>query len=162
MPVASTWRSTGTTAEQFQKIGYKNHKHSVNNPYSQFQDEYTLQEIKDAPMVYDPLTKLCCCPTSDGAGAAILCSEDFMKKHNLQDRAVEILGMSMATDFEDTFDSMAGLCGYTLSQAAVSERVRAVGSRPGGPGCHRAARLLRHQRDALLRGPGSVSGGQGR
>jgi sterol carrier protein 2 len=41
-----------------------------------------------------------------------------MKKHNLQDRAVEILGMSMATDFPDTFDSMAGLCGYGLSKAA--------------------------------------------
>jgi sterol carrier protein 2 len=108
----------GTTAEQFAKIGYKNHKHSVNNPYSQFQDEYTLQEIKDAPMVYDPLTKLCCCPTSDGAGAAILCSEDFMKKHNLQDQAIEILGMTMTTDFEDTFDTIAGLCGYTLSKAA--------------------------------------------
>ncbi|MBW1687232.1 MAG: lipid-transfer protein [Deltaproteobacteria bacterium] len=108
----------GTTAEQFHKIGYKNHKHSVNNPYSQFQDEYTLQEIQDAPMVSDPLTKLCCCPTSDGSGAAILCNEDFMKKHNLQDQAIEILGMTMTTDFPDTFDSMAGLCGYTLSQAA--------------------------------------------
>jgi sterol carrier protein 2 len=108
----------GTTAEQFAKIGYKNHKHSVNNPYSQFQDEYTLQEIKDAPMVYDPLTKLCCCPTSDGSGAAILCSEDFMKKHNLQDQAIEILGMAMATDFPTTFESMAGLCGYDLSKAS--------------------------------------------
>ena len=38
----------GTTAEQFAKIGWKNHKHSVNNPYSQFRDEYTLQEILDA------------------------------------------------------------------------------------------------------------------
>jgi sterol carrier protein 2 len=108
----------GTTAEHFAKIGYKNHKHSVNNPYSQFQDEYTLQEIKDAPMVHAPLTKLQCCPTSDGAGAAILCSEDFMKKHGLQDQAVEILGMTMTTDFDDTFESMAGICGYGLSQAA--------------------------------------------
>ena len=33
----------GTTAEQFAKIGEKNHKHSVNNPYSQFQDEYSLE-----------------------------------------------------------------------------------------------------------------------
>ncbi len=32
----------GTTAEHFAKIGWKNHKHSVNNPYSQFQDEYGL------------------------------------------------------------------------------------------------------------------------
>jgi sterol carrier protein 2 len=108
----------GTTPEHFAKIGYKNHKHSVNNPYSQFQDEYTLQEIKDSKMVFAPLTKLQCCPTSDGAGAAILCSEDFMKKHNLQDQAVEILGMAMATDFPDTFDSMAGICGCGLSAAA--------------------------------------------
>ncbi len=108
----------GTTAEHFAKIGYKNHKHSVNNPYSQFQQEYTLQQIKDAPMVCEPLTKLCCCPTSDGSGAAILCSEDFMRKRGLQDRAVEILGMSMATDFPSTFESMAGLCGYDLSKAS--------------------------------------------
>ena len=65
----------GTTPEHFAKIGYKNHKHSVNNPYSQFQDEYSLEQIKAAPMVWEPLTKLQCCPTSDGAGAAILASE---------------------------------------------------------------------------------------
>ena len=74
----------GTTAEQFAKIGWKNHKHSVNNPYSQFQDEYSLEDILKAPMVYEPLTKLQCCPTSDGAGAAILASEEFVKKHGLQ------------------------------------------------------------------------------
>ena len=135
----------GTKAEHFHKIGYKNHKHSVNDLYSQFQDEYTLEQIQNAPMMYDPLTKLCCCPTSDGAGAAMLCSEDFMKKHNLQDQAVEILGMAMATDFEDTFDSMAGLCGYTLSQAASRKVYEQSGIGAGGRGCGRAARLLRHQ-----------------
>ena len=71
----------------------------MNNPYSQFQDEYTLEDILNAPMVYEPLTKLQCCPTSDGAGAAILASEDFVKKHGLQAKAVEIAGMAMTTDF---------------------------------------------------------------
>ncbi len=55
----------------------------MNNPYSQFQDDYTLEEIKAAPVVYEPLTKLQCCPTSDGAGAAILASDDFVAKHDL-------------------------------------------------------------------------------
>ena len=77
-PAASTWSATAPRAEQFAKIGWKNHKHSVNNPYSQFQDEYSLEQIMNAPMVYEPLTKLQCCPTSDGAGAAILASEDFV------------------------------------------------------------------------------------
>ncbi len=70
----------GTTAEHFAKIGYKNHKHSVNNPYAQFQDEYTLDDILASRMISDPLTKLQCSPTSDGSGAAIVVSEDVRRQ----------------------------------------------------------------------------------
>ncbi len=48
----------GTKAEHFGKIAWKNHKHSVNNPYSQFRDEYTLEQIMNSPKIHDPLTKL--------------------------------------------------------------------------------------------------------
>ena len=111
----------GTTAEQFAKIGYKNHKHSVNNPYSQFQDEYTLQQILDSPTVYGPLTKLQCCPTSDGGGAAIIASEDFVRKHGLEAQAVEILGQHMSTDFSSTFNekSMIKMVGSDVTKAAA-------------------------------------------
>ncbi|MFN8601561.1 MAG: lipid-transfer protein [Candidatus Binatia bacterium] len=111
----------GTTPEHFAKIGYKNHKHSVNNPYSQFQDEYSLEQIKAAPMVWEPLTKLQCCPTSDGAGAAILASEEFVKKHGLQKNAVEILGMAMTSDFQTTFSEKSSmkLVGYDMTKAAA-------------------------------------------
>ncbi len=113
----------GTTAEQFAKIAEKNHKHSVNNPYSQFRDEYTLQEILDAPVIYGPLTKLQCCPTSDGGGAAILASGDFVEKHGLQAKAVEILGMSMATDFASSFDekSCIKMVGADMTRAAAQK-----------------------------------------
>jgi acetyl-CoA acetyltransferase len=113
----------GTTAEQFAKIGHKNHKHSVNNPYSQFQDEYSLEDILNAPMVYEPLTKLQCCPTSDGAGAAVVCSEEFVKKHNLQKQAVEIAGMAMTTDFESTFAerSCIKMVGSDLTRKAAEK-----------------------------------------
>jgi sterol carrier protein 2 len=111
----------GTTAEQFAKIGYKNHKHSVNNPYSQFRDEYTLKEILDAPTVYGPLTKLQCCPTSDGAAAAVVASADFVRKHGLEDQAVEIAGMAMATDFASSFDdkSCIKMVGADMTRAAA-------------------------------------------
>jgi len=113
----------GTTAEQFAKIGLKNHKHSVNNPYSQFQDEYSLQDILNAPMVYEPLTKLQCCPTSDGAGAAVVCSEDFVKKHNLQKQAVEIIGMAMTTDFDSSFGekSCIKMVGFDMTRKAAEK-----------------------------------------
>merc|ERR1712125_189243 len=60
------------TPETLAKIALKNHRNSVNNPYSQFQDEYTLEQILQAPRVYGPLTKLQCCPTSDGAACVML------------------------------------------------------------------------------------------
>jgi acetyl-CoA acetyltransferase len=112
----------GTTAEQFAKIGWKNHKHSVNNPYSQFQDEYSLEDILKAPMVYAPLTKLQCCPTSDGAGAAVLASEDFVRRHGLGAKAVEILGMAMTTDFASSFEkSDIKLVGSDMTRKAAEK-----------------------------------------
>jgi len=122
----------GTTAEQFAKIGWKNHKHSVNNPYSQFQDEYSLEDILAAPMVYEPLTKLQCCPTSDGAGAAIVASEDFVRTHGLEQRAVEIVGQAMATDFDSSFDqkSMIKAVGFDMTKQAAEKVYRQSGLGP--------------------------------
>jgi sterol carrier protein 2 len=122
----------GTKPETFAKIGYKNHKHSVNNPYSQFQDEYSLEDILNAPMVYEPLTKLQCCPTSDGSGAAILASEEFVKKHGLQAQAVEIAGMAMATDTPSSFTEKSDikLVGWDMSRAAALKAYQQSGLGP--------------------------------
>merc|ERR550534_3044553 len=68
----------GTKPEHFAKIAEKNHRHSVANPLSQFRDEYTLEDIQNSRQVFGPLTKLQCCPTSDGGAAAIVCSERFL------------------------------------------------------------------------------------
>ncbi len=112
----------GTTAEQFAKIGWKNHKHSVNNPYSQFRDEYTLEEILAAPQVFGPLTRLQCCPTSDGSAAAIVASEDFVRAHGLEAQAVEILGMAMTTDMPSSFNekSMIKMVGSDMTKKAAN------------------------------------------
>ncbi len=112
----------GTTPEQFAKIGHKNHKHSVNNPYSQFQDEYSLEDILAAKTVYGPLTKLQCCPTSDGSGAAILASEEFVKANGLEANSVEIAGMAMATDTPSSFEtSCIKLVGADMTRSAAKQ-----------------------------------------
>jgi acetyl-CoA acyltransferase len=115
-------REHGATAEHFAKIGYKNHKHSVNNPYAQFQQEYSLQDILGARMISDPLTKLQCSPTSDGSAAAVLASEAFVESHGLADRAVEIVGQAMTTDFASTFDGSAkNIIGYDMNVHAAQQ-----------------------------------------
>ncbi|MFE3546364.1 lipid-transfer protein [Nocardia sp. NPDC059177] len=111
----------GTTAEQFAQIGVKNHKHSVNNPYAQFQTEYSLEDVLGAKQIYGPLTKLQCSPTSDGSGAVILASEDFVDRHNLADRAVEMVGQAMVTDLSSTFTdpTAINLVGADMSRTAA-------------------------------------------
>jgi acetyl-CoA acyltransferase len=123
----------GSTAEHFAKIGYKNHKHSVNNPYAQFQDAYTLDDILASRMIYDPLTKLQCSPTSDGSGAAILASEAFVDKHGLAGQAVEIVGQAMTTDFASSFDGTCkGLIGYDMNVQAAQRVYDQSGLGPEG------------------------------
>jgi acetyl-CoA acyltransferase len=111
----------GSELEHFARIGHKNHKHSVNNPYAQFQTEYSLDEILDAPTIYEPLTKLQCSPTSDGAGAAILASEGFVEAHGLAGRAVEIVGQAMTTDFETSLSTRTAkdVIGYDMNVKAA-------------------------------------------
>lgn len=120
----------GSKPEHFAWIGYKNHKHSVNNPYAQFQDEYTLQEIQNAPEIYAPLTKLQCSPTSDGSGAAIVASEKFVDEHDLWDRAIEITGQALVTDTRATFDddSAISLVGYEMSRFAAEQALSEAGT----------------------------------
>lgn len=110
----------GTTAAQLAAVAAKNHRHSANNPNAQFRDVYEVEEILAAKTIHDPLTKLQCSPTSDGAAAAVVVSERFMVAHGLHGKAVEIVAQAMATDTEASFAS--GSCidvvGKPMSAAA--------------------------------------------
>jgi sterol carrier protein 2 len=122
----------GTTNEHFAKIAVKNHRNSANNPYSQFRDIYSLEQIQGARQVYGPLTKLQCCPTSDGAGCAILANEDFVRKNGLEGQAVEIIGMSMATDLPSTFGekSCIKMVGFDMTNSAAQQAYKMAGVSP--------------------------------
>ena len=73
-------------------------------------------------MIHYPLTKLQCCPTSDGAAAVILCSEEFVKANKLEDQAAELLGISLQTDQDNTFTtSSINLTGGNMAARAAQE-----------------------------------------
>ncbi|CAL1539961.1 unnamed protein product [Lymnaea stagnalis] len=122
----------GTKPEHFAKIAWKNHLHSTNNPYSQFQTKYSLAEIQNSPMVYFPLTKLQCCPTSDGSACAILASEDFVVRNGLQGQAVEILSMEMGTDQASVFNegSCIKMIGYDMVEKTAQKTFQKAGLKP--------------------------------
>lgn len=71
----------GTTLEQFAKVSVKNHRNGCLNPYSQYRKELTIEEILNSRMICDPITLLQCCPNTDGAAAAVLCSMSVARKY---------------------------------------------------------------------------------
>ena len=73
-------RKYGTKLEHFAKISVKSHKHATKNPFSQYRNEVTLEDVMNARMVGFPNTLYMCCPTGDGAAAAILVSEAKLKQ----------------------------------------------------------------------------------
>ncbi|KAL6244627.1 hypothetical protein RBB50_008155 [Rhinocladiella similis] len=119
----------GAKAEDFAEIARVNHEHSKRNPYSQFMDEYTLEQIMKSPTIHAPLTKLQCCPTSDGSAAAVVVSQDFLdKRPHLKSQAVLIAGQSMATDSPELFNRSAiDLIGYDMSAFAGKEALKQAG-----------------------------------
>ena len=120
----------GTTKEQFAKVSVKNHRHSVNNPRSQYREACSLDEVLASRMVYDPLTILQCCPTSDGAGAAILCSEEFANKRGIS-KPVKIVAQAMQTDhLEDFAMGSLGWIGIGMSRRAAQKVYEQAGLGP--------------------------------
>jgi acetyl-CoA acetyltransferase len=122
----------GTKPETFAKIAQKNHHHSVNDPYAQFQDDYTLEEILASPLVHEPLTRLQCSPTSDGSASAVVVSEAFMDRKRLGDRAIEIVAQSMVTDLKSTFAdrSARSIVGAQMTAKAANAVYQAAGIGP--------------------------------
>ena len=112
----------GTTKEQLAKIAVKNRKHAVHNERSQFRAEASLEEVLASPMIFEPLTKFQCCPTTDGSAAAVLCSEEFAKKLGI-DNPVKIEAISLKTDTPASFEakSMIKAVGADMTKVAAAE-----------------------------------------
>jgi acetyl-CoA acetyltransferase len=88
-------RKYGTTQQQFAKVAVKNHRHSVKNPLSQYQVEVSLDDVLGARVVAYPNTLYMCCPTGDGAAAAVLVSAE--KARQLGAR-VKVLASVLTSD----------------------------------------------------------------
>jgi acetyl-CoA acetyltransferase len=88
-------RRYGTTREQFAKVAVKNHRHSTRNPLSQYQVEVSLEDVLAARMVAYPNTLYMCCPTGDGAAAAVLVSPEKARQVGAR---VKVLASVLTSD----------------------------------------------------------------
>jgi sterol carrier protein 2 len=120
----------GTKKETFAKVSEKARAHASNNPYALFNQRLTLQEVLASDEVFDPLTRYQCCPPTCGAAAAILCSDDFAKKHG-HTSPVWIAAQAMTTDYATSFEkSMIKMVGYDMTVGAGKKVYEQAGLGP--------------------------------
>ena len=121
----------GIRRDTFGRISVKARQHAARNPLAVFRKTVTLDEVMASPTVFDPLTRLQCCPPTCGAAAAVVCSEEFARKNGL-DMRVRIAAQSMTTDTPSTFDArdMRRVVGYDMTRAAAAQVYEAAGIGP--------------------------------
>ncbi len=113
----------GTTQEQLALVCAKNHWHGSLNPLAQYQNEMSKEAVlADKPIAY-PLTRSMCAPVGDGAAAAIVCSESYLKKlvnANPVKISASILGSGMDRDID----------GMDIGERLVKKAYNAAGVGP--------------------------------
>jgi acetyl-CoA acetyltransferase len=120
----------GTKRETFAKVSAKARQHASQNPYALFNQVLSVEEVMASEEVFDPLTRFQCCPPTCGAAAAVLCSDEFAKKHGIAN-PVYIAGQAMATDLPSSFgDSMIKMVGYDMAVKAAKRVYEQTGIGP--------------------------------
>jgi acetyl-CoA acetyltransferase len=99
-------KTYGSTQAQIAAVSAKNHMHSTRNLLAQYRLPYTVESVLAAPPIVYPFTLPMCSPISDGAAAAIICSEAGRRKLSAApDRALRILASVLQTGAaRDPFD----------------------------------------------------------
>lgn len=87
----------GTTREQIANVAVKNRKAAVHNPVAQYRTEISVDDVVNGAPVAGVLGLYDCCPTGDGAAAAVLMSEDAVRRFDVADRAVKVAASVVRT-----------------------------------------------------------------
>ncbi|HWS75268.1 MAG TPA: thiolase family protein [Quisquiliibacterium sp.] len=112
-------RRWGTTQRQLAAVAAKNHRHSQHNPLSQYRDVYTIDEVLAAPPITWPLTLPMCSPISDGAAAAVVCTEAGLRRLGIdRSRAVRVLACVLQTGSDRDPGDAASHCTAVAARRA--------------------------------------------
>lgn len=96
----------GTTKEQLAMVDVKNRRMAALNPMALFYKKpVTLEEVLNAPMMADPLTKLSSCANADGAAALVLCAAELSSKYTT--KPIHLIASVLATGIYDEKPDMA-------------------------------------------------------
>ncbi len=110
----------GIGRETLAKVAVKNHYNGARNPRAHLRMEITVEQVLKAPIIAWPFGLFDCCPTTDGAAAAILCRADLAPKLSKEYVLVKGFGLAVTSArpyFDPTFDYL----GFRSTQIAAAQ-----------------------------------------
>jgi len=119
MAARNHMKKYGTTKRQYAAVAAKNHNNSTLNPLAQYTFPLTIEEAMEDYEVAYPLTRSMCAPVGDGAAAAILCSEKFLKEHP-NERAVLVRASILRSGSWRTDDVAKRACKAVYEMAGLN------------------------------------------
>jgi acetyl-CoA C-acetyltransferase len=111
------------------KVAVKNHYNGARNEKAHLRLEVTEEKVLKAPMIASPFGLFDCCPTTDGAAAAIICRADIAKRFRDDYALVKGFGLAVTTGrpyFDPTFDYL----GFRSTQSAARQAYEMAGIGP--------------------------------
>jgi acetyl-CoA acetyltransferase len=112
----------GVKPEDVARVAVKNHGNGAKNPNAQRQQARTLEEVLGGRAISGIFTALQCCPVGEGAAAAIVASEEGMRRSGIDpSRAVRVLSSSAASEAPGSSD--AALTRTTIARALSDAKI---------------------------------------
>ena len=116
----------GASKATLAKVAVKNHHNGTLSPKAHLRMEISEDTVLKAPMIYSPLGLFDCCPTTDGAAAAVLCRADRATEFRSDPIYVKGIGLAVMSGqpyYKPTFDYV----GFPATQRAVATAYEQAG-----------------------------------
>jgi acetyl-CoA C-acetyltransferase len=91
------FKTYGIDKHTLAKVAIKNHHNGTMSPKAHFQMEVSEDQVINAPLICSPLGLFDCCPTTDGAAAAIVCSKELAKRFRSDPIWIKGLGLAVTS-----------------------------------------------------------------
>ncbi len=115
----------GATAADLALVAVKNRRHASLNPLAQFREPITTEDVLNSTPVAGPLTRLSCCPLSDGAAAVLICNKKRAKRY--QSRPVYVAASVLLSG---SYTNPPSLTGWEVDERAAAKAYAMAGAGP--------------------------------
>ncbi len=123
------FKTYGVTKDALAKVAVKNHHNGTMSPKAHFQMEVSEEQVLAAPLICSPLGLFDCCPTTDGAAAAIVCRTDVARSIRPDPILVKGLGLAV-TSGEPYLKPGFAYTGFPATRRAAESAYEQAGVTP--------------------------------